>query len=376
MQRFFLHLLAFIVPLVFSLPMDLAQKAALTAPASVGNAVPANTPGNSANLGWVLEGAQGEIYIGTEHGLFRMEQDERMYAYAPHNAYGLTGCGEHLVYCRDDGLYAFDVTPASQPYPTAWLFDGHIGRTAVMSGYLYFNAGTALYRIDVRDPSGLDAGGGAAKPELLIEGADPYGEGFSFAFNGRWAAGSDRLLYQISRDGYRRESRWLPYPLGGQSAAGDLLLMDTDLQSPFIADGWLYFIPHVSYGSEAPWTDPEPGVYRMALDAEPAWMHESAPDFPAECLARGNVRSFTLAGDTLVCAGDLGEGPGLYTVHLPTGRRAKLYEGDVWAPNTTSDCIWFRTKPQAGADAADAPQYHYWRIRFDGSAPTQLDDRF
>lgn len=367
MRRSFLIYWVCIVTMALSLSMTSAQAA------TVGNDVPVNSPGNSANQGWVLEGARGEVYIGTEYGLSKMEPDGRMYAYTSHLTYGLTGCGEYLIYCRDDGLYAFDVTPASQPYPTAWLYEGRIGMPLIMNGYLYFDSVTDLYRIDVRYPAGLDTDDDRFKPELLVKGVDPLENDFVFAFNGSWAASNDSIIYQESRDGYRRESYWVPYFSDRYFEAADMFLNDTDMQGLFIEDGWLYFIPHVSYAAETPWPDPEPGVYRMKIGTRPSLAVETESGFPGECLVEGQVRGFNIMNDTLVCTGDLGEGPGLYTVSLSNGEKVKLYEGDTFAPNTTTEYIWFRTKLQTDKNEVGAPRYSYWRIRHDGSEPTQLD---
>ena len=336
----------------------------------------ANSPGNSANLGWVLERMPNDIYIGTEYGLSKVKSDGGIYEYVPFYTYGLNGCDNYLIFCRKDGLYTFDVSHTPEEmFCMSLLYDGAIDKTLLTDGYIYFGSRLSLYRIDVHDPIGLDLGEERFTPKPFITGKDPNSDewDFSFTFSGKWTVGHEMLFVEYSREGYRRENNWIRRNPNGQSNTDAVFLIDTDLQGQFILDGWLYFIPYMPYASEAPWEDLEPGVYRMKADAEPVWMYEHETEFPAECLVKGNIQSFTVTGDILVCAGNIGESLGLYTVNLTDGHIIKIYDGKVLAPNTTSEYIWFRTDAAAEDNSAKVTQYNYWRIKFDGTKLQRLD---
>lgn len=330
-----------------------------------------HSPGNSANLGWVLEGIRGEIYVGSEYGLSRLEPDGEILALG--NAYGLTGCGGYLMFCTDEGLFATDAAHGATSIQR--LFDGRIGRTASVNDHLYFDSGANLYRVDSGAPLAPGEVGIPFDIQIVVCGgvSDPARTDYALAFHGEWALGADSFFTGYSFDGYRRECLWSRTFLNGQSQGAGVFLVDTDLLNPFVSDEHLYFIPVLPYGSQAPWKRPNPGVYQMDLDKAPVWLSHSEHSFPAECLVQGNVRSFTLFGDMLVCAGDLGEGPGLYTADVAVGQIKRIHTGEVFAPNTTSEHIWFRTKAPKGRDDANSPRYNYWQIRFDGTELTNLD---
>jgi len=167
---------------------------------------------------------------------------------------------------------------------------------------------------------------------------------------------------------------WDRLDLNGHSLIGNnTIFMDTDLKTPFVLDGWLYFIPQLPYGSEARWEAPEPGVYRIKADADPVWMMNSEQPFPVECVAGGDVRSFTVSGDIIICAGEMEEGVGLYVTDPAVGTTRKIFEGNVYAPNTTSEYIWFRTDAEGASADKESPRYDYWRVKYDGSGLERLD---
>lgn len=334
-----------------------------------------NHPGNTANLGWVYEKAPNSIYIGTEYGLSRVNASGEVYDYLPYNTYGLIDCGKYLIFSRTSSsggeLYGCDIWSPDEMNFMPLLYNGITGKTILSNGYLYFSSREGLTRAYLGGDMDLYDLADEFIAETVIGGAGHgSSESFPFTFSGNWTIWQDYLFYEMSREGYRRENYWNLKNTGDASVSGGGYLTDVDLQGMFALGGCLFFIPYLPYGSQAPWEEITPGIY-MIKDEGPIIIPDSGGDvFPAECLLEGRIRNFNIMGDILVCGGDLGDGAGLYTVDISAGATAKIFDGNVYFPNTTSEYIWFRTMKER---VEDGIRYDYWRIRYDGSDLRKLD---
>ncbi|MDR0819376.1 MAG: hypothetical protein LBN43_07375, partial [Oscillospiraceae bacterium] len=368
---------------------------------------PGNAPGNTANYGWVVEGGDGETYVGTEHGLFRIEKDGSLYRYTPYPALWLNRYGEYLVYIEFDSGYdsdgtikAFDLTPLSEPYPIDTI-DTSTGFLSVdeSTGMIYYMSRRALFRADLfalDNPYSFTPPTNPPDDILLDKSAardseEPNPEPPVSRFRERpigWSSQSTKggdaapapheapsipalsdygIFTVVSMSGARYEEFVYVYDFDGGGASQ--YMSDIAARNMFYDNDNLFF----SYDDESydSYEDYEPGIYMIGGNNGGVIFNEGDVSF--------NVHSEPNGKLTLVLAGNGGiDGKsgriGVYSAvidakNFVTNEPKLLYDGLAINPNIADGWVYFIAEPEREDEL-----FSYYRVPIDGSSGVEKLD--
>lgn len=344
--------------------------------------------GNNANGGWVLQGEDGETFIGTEHGLFLLDKDGDFHRYTSFPALWLNRYGEYLVYAEYDssyseglGIRAFELNPLSEPYPTEMLYEGTAAYVQVQeSGWIYCLSDGVLWRANLAPLS--ETGEGIAKtlkPEpvawesLAATGGDvapaPHGVPQAPALS------SLGVYIKLDTDGARHQETVYLYSDDGKNAQKVTALSDVSFREMFWFEPAEKLLFQGSVYENGSLENAAGGVFALTPEGE------EITQLSDDALSDFNVwfdgESVTAEKPYpvwLVMAGGVAEGSrsGIYKIDVggeTAGEPVRLYDGPAMAPNIANGYIYFRVPSER-----EGAMYDYYRVRADGSfAAERLD---
>jgi hypothetical protein len=359
---------------------------------------PGNAPGNTANGGWVLAGGDGETYVGTEHGLFRINKDGSLYQYTPYPALWLNRYGEYLVYVEFDSGYesdgiikAFDLTPLSEPYPTETIdTSARFLNVDEATGMIYYLSRGALFRADLSaldNPDSFTPPDKSAASDSEEPGVDPPESRFRETPIG-WSSPSTKggdaapapheapeipalsdygIFTVVSMSGNRYEEFIYVYDFDGGGASR--YMADIAARNMFYDNDYLFFsYDDKSYDS---YEDYEPGIYMIGRNNGGVIFGEGDVSFNV-CSEPGGKLTLALAGN----GGADGKSGriGVYSAEIDpkngvTGEPKLLYDGLAINPNIADGWIYFIAEPEREGEL-----FSYCRVPVDGSAGAERLD--
>jgi len=351
-------------------------------------------PGNDANGGWALQ--EGKMtYLGTEYGLFHLTANDEFYHYAPYLTGGLNTYFGYMIYAKyfnsfanGTGLYAFELNPASEPYPTEAIYYGatFFPQVKADDGSIYFLGNAVLSRASL-EPLIFNPESGP--PVFQLEGIGPNSNGWQPIDNAyddsvplpppppetpQSIALAPSGIYTVtSISGARYSESVYLYHYDGRDAEMVEALNDIACRGMFWYEpaGILFFRYNAELydSTRAELGDGSSGIYGMYPEGKEIIKiyDEGKSDFNFWYDEKNNIAFLILAGGV-----NEGSSPGVYSVDLSgelPGEAVCLYDGPAEAPNIAQGYVYFR----APSDREDA-LYEYYRVPADGSSGAERLD--
>jgi hypothetical protein len=366
--------------------------------------------GNDANGGWVVQGQDGNTYIGTEYGLFSLNPDDEFYQYTswPAGAMNLYGQGEYIIYGEyPDGysngarLCAFDLTPLSEPYPTEMLYWGSASNTQIdwLFGRLYFIGDGVLSRMDLTPLlSSLDNG---ETPEFQLEGIslDPVGwlpmedPGDDPDYGPvspapppeaplELTVSADGIYASVGKAGARYEEFVYLYSHDGKNIQAIDALTDIACRGMF----WFDLIQGLFFSYDADRYESQANDVREAGSGIYAYIPGNgqiarfSDDGKSDFNLWYDVQNVTTGSGNsprpiyLITAGGVNQGsiPGVFKINVggeSPGEPVRLYNGLAASPNIARGYVYFRAPSKTKSTVFD-----YYRVPADGSSGAERLD--